>query len=52
MAREALETGAVIDGFLIGEKIHSGGMATLWRVTRPDICQGCVPLLRINAICN
>ena len=29
MAREALETGAVIDGFLIGEKLHTGGMATL-----------------------
>ena len=37
MAREALETGAVIDGFLIGEKLHTGGMATLWRVTKPGI---------------
>jgi non-specific serine/threonine protein kinase/protein-serine/threonine kinase len=37
MGREIIESGTVIDGFLIGEKIHSGGMATLWRVTRPDI---------------
>jgi nucleotide-binding universal stress UspA family protein len=37
MARELLETGATIDGFLIGEKIHIGGMAELWSVTRPDI---------------
>jgi serine/threonine protein kinase len=30
-----LETGSTIDGFVIGERAHSGGMATLWRVTRP-----------------
>lgn len=39
MSREPLETGSIIDGFRIGEKIHSGGMATLWRVTRDDIDQ-------------
>jgi serine/threonine protein kinase len=39
MTREPLETGSIIDGFRIGEKIHSGGMATLWRVTRDDIAQ-------------
>lgn len=37
MARQALVTGSIIDGFLIGEKLHAGGMATLWRVTREDI---------------
>ncbi len=37
MARQTLEVGSTIDGFLVGEKIHTGGMATLWRVTRPDI---------------
>ena len=37
MTRETLETGSTIDGFRIGEKIHTGGMATLWRVTHPDI---------------
>lgn len=28
--------GALIDGFLLEEKLHKGGMATLWRVTRVD----------------
>ena len=37
MTREALQTGSTIDGYLIGEKLHTGGMATLWRVTHPDI---------------
>ena len=37
MTREPLQTGSTLDGFKIGEKIHSGGMATLWRVTRPGI---------------
>lgn len=37
MARQALVTGSIIDGFLVGEKLHAGGMATLWRVTREDI---------------
>jgi serine/threonine protein kinase len=34
--------GAEIDGFKIGERVHVGGMATLWSVTHPDIA---VPLL-------
>lgn len=29
-----LEPGAAIDGFRIEEKLHQGGMATIWRVTR------------------
>lgn len=29
-----LETGTVIDGFAIGHRIHKGGMAHLWEVTR------------------
>ena len=32
-----LASGATIDGFLIGEQLHVGGMAELWSVTRPDI---------------
>jgi serine/threonine protein kinase len=28
--------GATIDGFRLEEKLHQGGMATLWRVTRAD----------------
>jgi serine/threonine protein kinase len=27
----------VIDGFTLDAEIHRGGMATIWRVTRPDI---------------
>lgn len=37
MVRGILYEGAVIDGFVVGERIHVGGMATLWQVTRPDI---------------
>ena len=36
MATQSVETGSIVDGFLVCEKLHSGGMATLWRVTRPD----------------
>src|SRR5512140_1738416 len=42
MAKHFVQPGAVIDGFTIGECVHSGGMATLWSVTRPDIA---APLL-------
>lgn len=37
MARPPIESGAVLDGFTVGELVHSGGMAMLWTVTRPDI---------------
>ncbi|WJR76108.1 bifunctional serine/threonine-protein kinase/universal stress protein [Bradyrhizobium sp. NP1] len=42
MARPRIEPGAVIDGFTVGECVHSGGMATLWSVTHPGVE---VPLL-------
>src|SRR3954466_881473 len=42
MAAHVIEPGAVIDGFIIGEQVHSGGMATLWSVTHPGIS---VPIL-------
>jgi nucleotide-binding universal stress UspA family protein len=42
MTRSKIEPGTVIDGFVIGEQVHSGGMATLWSVTHPAIT---VPLL-------
>jgi eukaryotic-like serine/threonine-protein kinase len=42
MAKPLVQPGAVIDGFAVGECVHSGGMATLWSVTWPDID---VPLL-------
>jgi len=37
MAKSPVHPGAVIDGFIVGECVHAGGMATLWSVTRPDI---------------
>ena len=42
MPKPLVQPGAVIDGFTVGECVHSGGMATLWSVTWPDID---VPLL-------
>lgn len=37
MPRTQLTTGETIDGFLVGEKIHQGGMAEIWEVTKPGI---------------
>jgi serine/threonine protein kinase len=42
MAKSIVVPGAEIDGFTVGQCVHSGGMATLWSVTHPDIA---VPLL-------
>src|ERR1700741_972389 len=42
MLATSMQSGLVIDGYTIGERVHPGGMATLWSVTRPDIA---VPLL-------
>jgi serine/threonine protein kinase len=42
MTKSRIEPGTIIDGFTIGEQVHSGGMATLWSVTHPGIT---VPLL-------
>jgi serine/threonine protein kinase/nucleotide-binding universal stress UspA family protein len=42
MAKPSIEPGAQLDGFAIGERVHRGGMATLWSVTHPGIN---VPLL-------
>ena len=36
MVKPSLESGSVIDGFRIEQQLHRGGMATLWRVSRPD----------------
>src|ERR1700751_508616 len=36
MLRPSLAHGATVDGFCIEERIHQGGMAALWRVSRPD----------------
>jgi len=37
MGRPSLAPGAMVDGFRIEERIHQGGMAALWRVSRPDL---------------
>src|SRR5882724_5213009 len=37
MVKSIVSLGAEIDGFTVGECVHSGGMATLWSVTHPDI---------------
>jgi eukaryotic-like serine/threonine-protein kinase len=29
-------TGLEIDGFILGQKLHTGGFATIWEVTHPD----------------
>jgi serine/threonine protein kinase len=42
MVKSLIQPGAVIDGFAVGERVHAGGMATLWTVTHPGIN---VPLL-------
>lgn len=36
MAKPLHEPGALVDGFRLDELVHQGGMATLWRVSRPD----------------
>ena len=36
MVKPTLEPGALLDGFLLEEILHRGGMATLWRVSRAD----------------
>jgi serine/threonine protein kinase len=35
MVKPSLETGSIVDGFRIEDCVHRGGMATLWRVSRP-----------------
>lgn len=37
MATALLEAGMTIDGFRLEARIHRGGMATIWRVSRHDI---------------
>jgi non-specific serine/threonine protein kinase/protein-serine/threonine kinase len=37
MAKAQLTVGMTIDGFLLQERIHRGGMADIWRVRRGDI---------------
>ena len=32
-----VQQGAVIDGFVVGERVHKGGMSAVWHVTQPQI---------------
>lgn len=41
----ALAAGQVIDGFRLEERLHQGGMAHLWRVTRDDDPPDAMPLI-------
>jgi eukaryotic-like serine/threonine-protein kinase len=36
MVKPSLEPNSIIDGFRIEQQLYRGGMATLWRVSRPD----------------
>jgi len=36
MNRPRIETGVTLDGYLIEERIHRGGMASLWAASHPD----------------
>jgi eukaryotic-like serine/threonine-protein kinase len=37
MAKAQLNAGTIIDGFRLEERLHRGGMATIWRVSRNNI---------------
>jgi serine/threonine protein kinase len=37
MAKPLHEPGVILDGFRLEEVAHQGGMAAVWRVTRPDV---------------
>ena len=37
MVKPSLEQGSIVDGFRIGGRVHLGGMATLWHVSRPGM---------------
>jgi len=37
LSNAGLRPGQHVDGFVLEERLHRGGMATLWRVTRPDL---------------
>ena len=44
-AAPALAAGQVIDGFRLGERLHQGGMAHLWSVTREGDDADAMPLI-------
>jgi len=45
-----LAAGQVIDGFHLEEKLHVGGMAHLWRVTRPGVADDLPLIMKVPRI--
>ncbi|WP_424196074.1 protein kinase domain-containing protein [Ampullimonas aquatilis] len=39
LGKERLHSGMIIDGFKLEERLHQGGMASLWKVTSPDLAE-------------
>jgi nucleotide-binding universal stress UspA family protein len=37
MRQATITPGMVLDGFLVGERVHRGGMASLWAASHPEI---------------
>src|SRR5262249_51466019 len=37
MAKSSLKSGDVLDGFIIGDLMHNGGMARLWSVSKAGV---------------
>lgn len=37
MGAQRIRPGDIVDGFLIGKLVHSGGMSTIWEVSRSDL---------------
>ena len=37
MGKRRIRPGDTVDGYVIGKLIHSGGMATIWEVSHPDL---------------
>ena len=37
MRQTTITPGTILDGFLVGEQVHRGGMASLWAASHPDM---------------
>lgn len=50
MGPTRIEPGLTLDGFLIGERLHRGGMAELWAASRPDL--GFPLVMKLPVLCE
>lgn len=50
MAPTRIEPGLTLDGFLIGERLHRGGMAEIWAASRPDL--GFPLVMKLPLLCE